>query len=100
MGAFVAFACSKSRFVNAPEIDRSRSTVDRVPAAVETVSGNSFSTFPGGKGANQAACVGMLGGNCIFLGKVGDDLFGGLCTDRTSRDTLLRGRKNSMQTAA
>lgn len=43
--------------------------MDRVPAAVETVSGNSFSTFPGGKGANQAACVGMLGGNCIFLAR-------------------------------
>lgn len=51
-------------------------TMDRVPAAGETVGGNGFSTFPGGKGANQAVGIGKLGGRCIFLGKVGQDAFG------------------------
>lgn len=51
-------------------------TMERVPAAGETVGGIRFDTFPGGKGANQAVSTGRLGGDCIFLGKVGQDSFG------------------------
>ena len=37
-----------------------------------TVSGGGFMTNPGGKGANQAAAVGKLGGNAYMVGCVGD----------------------------
>ncbi len=50
--------------------------VDRVPHMGETLSGNGFMTVPGGKGANQAACMAKLGGNVKFLGAVGNDSFG------------------------
>jgi ribokinase len=49
---------------------------DRFPAAGETIAGQSFSTFPGGKGANQAVAAGKLGGGVLFVGKVGEDAFG------------------------
>lgn len=47
-----------------------------VPHQGETLLGQSFSTFPGGKGANQAVAATRLGAEVIMLGKVGTDLFG------------------------
>ena len=47
-----------------------------MPVAGETVSGRDFIMNPGGKGANQAAACGKLGGAPIMAGCVGDDLFG------------------------
>ena len=52
------------------------SRVPRIPAPGETLLGTSFGLHPGGKGANQAVAVAKLGHEAIFLGKVGDDLFG------------------------
>lgn len=52
-------------------------TVDHVPMPGETLTGNSFHTFHGGKGANQAVGVGRLGYPVSMVGKVGDDAFGG-----------------------
>jgi ribokinase len=51
-------------------------SADRVPVAGETISGHTFRTFFGGKGANQAVAVGRLGHPVSMLGKVGDDTFG------------------------
>jgi len=48
----------------------------RAPEAGETVRGYGFQTIPGGKGANQAAAVGRLGGAVSMVGRVGDDQFG------------------------
>jgi len=48
----------------------------RIPAPGETVSGSSFQTFFGGKGANQAVAAGRLGALVHMLGKVGTDVFG------------------------
>ena len=42
----------------------------------ETVIGNSFETFLGGKGSNQAVAASKLGANVSFVGKVGSDLYG------------------------
>ena len=42
----------------------------------ETVSGNNFQTFHGGKGANQAVAVARLGYPVSMVAKVGDDEFG------------------------
>jgi ribokinase len=48
----------------------------RFPLPGETILGGAFSTFPGGKGANQAVAIGKLGGNPLFIGKIGQDGFG------------------------
>jgi ribokinase len=48
----------------------------RIPAVGETVIGTSFSTTPGGKGANQAVAVARLGYPTQMVGGVGDDAYG------------------------
>lgn len=48
----------------------------RIPQPGETLIGSAFATHPGGKGANQAAVIGRLGGQVAFIGKVGSDSFG------------------------
>lgn len=47
-----------------------------MPAPGETVLGDEFVCSPGGKGANQAVAVSRLEGQCFFLGRIGDDVFG------------------------
>ena len=47
-----------------------------IPVPGETVLGGSFFMNPGGKGANQAVTVARLGGDVIFISKVGNDVFG------------------------
>lgn len=47
-----------------------------IPKSGETMIGTEFFTNPGGKGANQAAACGKLGGNVIMTGCVGTDNFG------------------------
>ena len=49
---------------------------DKQPAEGETILGNSFDTFQGGKGANQAVAVSRLGIPVSLIGKVGTDVFG------------------------
>ena len=48
----------------------------RIPLPGETVSGNTFNTFPGGKGANQAVAAGKLGALVSMIGRIGNDAFG------------------------
>lgn len=48
----------------------------RFPEPGETLMGETFATFPGGKGANQAAAAGKLGARPRFVAKVGCDNFG------------------------
>lgn len=50
--------------------------VPRLPIPGETLLGNSFSTVPGGKGANQAVAVARLGIPTTLVGRVGKDNFG------------------------
>jgi len=52
------------------------STGKRIPAPGETVTGDQFQTFHGGKGANQAVAIGRLGYPVGMVAKVGDDEFG------------------------
>ena len=61
---------------------------------------------PGGKGANQAVAVARLSakkGTCVFIAKVGDDLFGRESAARLRKDTidakLVVDRKNASGTA-
>lgn len=46
----------------------------RLPRKGETVLGEMFGMFPGGKGANQAVQAGRLGAEVYLVGRVGDDV--------------------------
>lgn len=50
--------------------------VENFPKPGETIVGESFKTFPGGKGANQAVALGRLGAEVFMIGKVGEDIYG------------------------
>ena len=50
--------------------------IDRIPKPGETVLGGTFSTAPGGKGANQAVAAARAGGDVAFIARVGTDMFG------------------------
>ncbi len=58
----------------------------RFPQPGETLTGHTFFTAPGGKGANQAVAVGKLGIEAKMVGRVGQDVFG---------KTLLESIRNS-----
>src|SRR5580658_5449155 len=49
---------------------------ERLPLSGETITGNSFATFHGGKGANQAVAAAKLGYPVAMVGNVGNDAFG------------------------
>jgi ribokinase len=51
-------------------------SVERFPNPGETLTGKSFQTFAGGKGANQAVAAGRLRAAVAMFGKVGADLYG------------------------
>lgn len=51
-------------------------TLKNFPKPGETIFGNSFKTFPGGKGGNQAVALGRLGADVLMVGKVGEDIYG------------------------
>ncbi len=49
---------------------------ERAPRLGETLLGGTFSSYPGGKGANQAVAAARCGGAVAILGRVGADSFG------------------------
>jgi ribokinase len=49
---------------------------ERAPLAGETLAAQEFHVIPGGKGANQAAAIGRMGGSVAMVGCVGEDGFG------------------------
>jgi ribokinase len=68
--------------------------VERLPAPGETLFGERFAQFAGGKGANQAVAAARAGAAVSFHGAVGDDAFGhagraGLRQDGIAVDGLL-----------
>ena len=69
----------------------------RRPQTGETLMGEAFGMFIGGKGSNQAIAAVRLGANVTMIGRLGTDLFGdtlmaahtaeSICTDYIIRDT-------------
>src|SRR5258708_18157865 len=53
-----------------------------LPQPGQTLSGQTFFTVSGGKGANQAVACARLGVKTLMIGRVGDDVFGGTLRDR------------------
>lgn len=51
-------------------------STEKFPGSGETVMGKSFTTAPGGKGANQAVQAARLGADVTMVGAVGNDAFG------------------------
>src|SRR5699024_3282135 len=51
-------------------------TTKKMPEQGETILGENFATYPGGKGANQAIAAARLGADVYMIGAVGDDDFG------------------------
>ncbi len=49
--------------------------VPELPAPGETIVTDNFSTFPGGKGGNQAVAAAVLGGQVSYFGKLAQDSF-------------------------
>ncbi|WP_248959323.1 ribokinase [Sphaerisporangium perillae] len=62
--------------------------VDRRPAPGETVLGSDLSTYPGGKGANQAVAAARLGARVSLLGRIGMDAHGRLLRESLERDKV------------
>lgn len=56
-------------------------SVERRPAAGETVLGSDLAVHPGGKGGNQAVAAARLGARTALLARVGDDAYGRLLLD-------------------
>ena len=61
---------------------------DKQPTKGETILENSFETFQGGKGANQAVAVAKLGLPVSLIGKVGNDVFGDELLENLNRETV------------
>lgn len=62
--------------------------IDRFPGPGETILGNDFHQFLGGKGANQAVAASRLGANVTFIGSVGYDTFGNQIVDNLRKEKV------------
>ncbi len=60
----------------------------KIPAPGETVLGGEFIQAAGGKGANQAVAAARLGGNVIFITRLGQDVFGDQALANFERDHI------------
>jgi len=64
---------------------------ERLPVPGETILGGDFLMAAGGKGANQAVAAARLGGEVVFVGKVGDDIFGKQAVESFRREGIDTG---------
>jgi ribokinase len=73
--------------------------VPTIPEPGETVLGNNFATYPGGKGANQAVAAARLGASVTMIGQVGADTYGeslinNLITEGVNVDCIFIDERN------
>lgn len=61
---------------------------ERIPEKGETIFGDSFDIFTGGKGFNQATAAARLGADVTFIGKIGEDNFGQMLRDTMSSENI------------
>jgi ribokinase len=73
--------------------------VGRFPRPGETLTGNGFARFPGGKGANQAYAAARLGGSVRMVGSVGDDDLGRWLVEHLQRAGIDTTAVSAHQTA-
>ena len=59
-----------------------------LPAPGETILGGEFFMNQGGKGANQAVAIKRLGGNLIFMAKLGNDVLGRQSVDYFKKEGI------------
>ncbi|HEX2032935.1 MAG TPA: ribokinase [Chloroflexota bacterium] len=58
------------------------------PGPGETLVGDGFHIFTGGKGANQAVAAARAGGEVVMIGRVGQDPFGGAVIEALQRERV------------
>lgn len=63
-------------------------TAPRMPQLGETLTGDSFATYPGGKGANQAVAAARMGAEVTLVGAVGEDDYGNRLLSELHRDGI------------
>ena len=63
-------------------------TVPRRPKTGETLVGNTFGMFLGGKGANQAIAASRAGATVTMIGRLGNDLFGNQFLEKFSKEGI------------
>jgi ribokinase len=73
--------------------------LERIPKPGETLLGGEFSTFAGGKGANQAVAAKRAGCNLFFLARLGSDslgdaVFANMKREGIDQSGLIRDSKN------
>lgn len=62
--------------------------VSRLPHSGETVLASSQSSWPGGKGANQAIGVSRFGADAFMVGQLGNDVYGKQLFERLTREQV------------
>ncbi len=60
----------------------------KIPIVGETLFGDTFEIFCGGKGANQAVAASRLGANVSFIGAVGDDINGEIALENLKKENI------------
>jgi ribokinase len=60
----------------------------RIPAVGDIVLGSAFSMSPGGRGVKQAIAASRAGGDVVFIGRIGNDLFGEQTIDALKQDNI------------
>ena len=63
-------------------------TAPRRPKTGETLVGNTFGMFLGGKGANQAIAASRAGAKVKMIGRLGNDLFGNQFLEKFSKEGI------------
>jgi ribokinase len=61
---------------------------DRRPVKGESILGDDFAMFPGGKGANQAVAAARLGADVAMIGRLGQDAFGDMFLQVLSEERI------------